>query len=85
MKDDPSEAKSGLHIDPDLLDIWRRDELFAVIRAARPGISEAELRREVFLLCYADEFSPEQQEKFLAANAAYWAREEASEHHLEGA
>ena len=51
--------------------------LIAEIRAARPDLTEGALRQEVFLLCYGDEFSPEQRERILAAIAAYWERKEA--------
>ena len=60
----------------DMFDITR-GLLIAGIRAARPDITEGELRQELFLRYYGDEFSPEQRERILAAIAAYWERKEA--------
>jgi hypothetical protein len=57
----------------DMFDITR-GLLIAGIRAARPDITEGELRQELFLRYYGDEFSPEQRERILAAIEAYWAR-----------
>ena len=51
-----------------------RSLLIAGIRAARPDITEPELRQELFLRYYGDEFSLEQREKILAAIADYWER-----------
>jgi hypothetical protein len=59
----------------DMFDITR-GLLIASIRAARPNISASELRQELFLRYYGDEFTPEQRERILAAIAAYWARKE---------
>jgi hypothetical protein len=58
----------------DMFDITRA-MVIAGIRAKKPNITEAELRQELFLRYYGDEFSPEQREKILAAIAAYWERE----------
>jgi hypothetical protein len=55
-----------------------RKLMIASIRAARPEITEAELRQELFLRYYGDEFSAEQREAILAAIAAYWARKQAT-------
>ena len=60
----------------DMFDLTR-SLLIAGIRAARPDITEVELRQVLFLRYYGDEFSPEQREKILAAIAAYWERETA--------
>jgi hypothetical protein len=62
----------------DMFDITR-GLLIAGIRKARPGITEAELRQELFLRYYGDDFTPEQRERILAGIAAYWARREASQ------
>lgn len=62
-----------LRIVSDMFDITR-SLLIAGIRAARPDITEGELRQELFLRYYGDEFSPKQREKILAAIAAYWER-----------
>jgi hypothetical protein len=62
----------------DMFDITR-GLLIAGIRAARPDITEAELRQELFLRYYGDEFSPEQRERILAAIEAYWARRDDSQ------
>lgn len=77
MSDLSHEMRSRYGIADDMLDIFRRDALIAEIRAARPDLTEGALRQEVFLLCYGDEFSPEQRERILAAIAAYWERKEA--------
>lgn len=66
------EMRSRYGIAYDMLDIHRRDALLARVRAARPELTERALRQEVFLICYGDEFSPEQREKILAAIADYW-------------
>lgn len=63
-----------LRIATEMFDLTR-SLLIAGIRAARPDITEVELRQELFLRYYGDEFSPEQREKILAAIAAYWERE----------
>ena len=84
MTGTPSEPQSRLHIPPDLLDMSQRSQLFAEIRVARPTLTEGALRQEVFLLCYGDEFSPEERQKIQAAIAAYWARR-ATEHQPEPA
>jgi hypothetical protein len=60
-----------LRIVSEMFDLTR-SLLIAGIRAARPDITEGELRQELFLRYYGDEFSPEQREKILAAIAAYW-------------
>jgi hypothetical protein len=57
----------------DMFDI-SRGMLIAGIRAARPEISEAELRQELLLRYYGEELHPEQREHVLAAIAAHWAR-----------
>ena len=62
----------------DMFDITRA-MVIAGIRAARPDITDAELRQELFLRYYGDEFSPEQREKILAAIAEYWRRKEAAQ------
>jgi hypothetical protein len=49
------------------------------IRAEKPQITESELRQELFLRYYGDEFSPEQRKKILAAIADYWRRKEAAQ------
>jgi hypothetical protein len=54
-----------------------RQLLIASIRAARPEITEVELRQELFLRYYGGEFSPEQRARILAAIAAHWARRQA--------
>jgi hypothetical protein len=43
--------------------------VIAGIRAEKPQITESELRQELFLRYYGDEFSPEQRKKILAAIA----------------
>ena len=53
-----------------------RKLMVASIRAARPGIGEVELRQELFLRYYHDEFSPEQRARILAGIAAYWERKQ---------
>jgi hypothetical protein len=63
-----------LRIVSDMFDMTRT-LLVAGIRAARPDITEVELRQELFLRYYGDEFSPEQREKILDAIAAYWERQ----------
>jgi len=65
-----------LRIVSDMFDITR-SLLIAGIRAEKPNITEGELRQELFLRYYGDEFSPEQREKILAAIAEYWGRKEA--------
>lgn len=62
----------------DMFDVTR-GLLIAGIKVARPDITEGELRQELFLRYYGDEFSPEQREKILAAIAAYWERKEAAQ------
>lgn len=57
----------------DLFDITR-SLMIAGIRAARPGITDSELRKELFLRYYGEEFSPEQRERILTAISAYWGR-----------
>lgn len=49
----------------------------AAIRAARPEITEPELRQALFLHYYGDEFTPEEREKILAGIAAHWERKQA--------
>ena len=61
-------------IDYEMLDIFQRDALLSRVRAARPDLTEGQLRQEVFLICYGDEFSLEQREKILAAIASHWQR-----------
>ena len=67
-----------LRIASDMFDLTR-SLLIAGIRAARPEITDAELRQELFRRYYGDEFSPEQREKILAAIAEYWERKEAAQ------
>jgi hypothetical protein len=62
----------------DMFDMTR-SLLIAGIRATKPGISEGELRQELFPRYYGDELSTEQREKILAAIAAYWERKEAAQ------
>lgn len=57
-----------------------RQLLIAAIRAAKPEISEVELRQELFLRYYGEEFRPEQRDRILAGIAAYWARHHVSQH-----
>ena len=52
--------------------------VIAGIRAEKPQITESELRQELFLRYYGDEFSPEQRNT-LAAIADYWRRKEAAQ------
>src|SRR5689334_4838653 len=54
-----------------------RKLMIAAIRAARPDITEVELRQELFLRYYGDEFSAEERERILAGIAAYWERQQA--------
>jgi hypothetical protein len=54
-----------------------RQVMIAGIRAARPGISEVELRQELFLRYYGAAFRPEQRDRILAGIAAHRARQEA--------
>src|SRR3954470_7793659 len=61
----------------DMFDITR-NLLVAGIRAARPDITEGELRQELFLRYYGDEFCPEQRGRILAAIEAYWERKGSS-------
>lgn len=72
-----------LRIVSDMFDMTR-SLLIAGIRATKPGITEGELRQELFLRYYGDEFSPEQCEKILAAIAAYWERTQALQDTLPG-
>jgi hypothetical protein len=60
----------------DVFDITR-NLLIARIRADRPNISKGELRQELFLHYYGNDFSTEERGRILAAIAAYWARKEA--------
>ena len=62
----------------DMFDITRA-MVIAGIRAEKPQITESELRQELFLRYYGDEFSPEQRKKILAAIADYWRRKEAAQ------
>jgi hypothetical protein len=62
----------------DMFDITRA-MVIAGIRAEKPQITESELRQELFLRYYGDEFSPEQRKKVLAAIADYWRRKEAAQ------
>ncbi len=56
-----------------------RQLLIAAIRAARPEMTEVELRQELFLRYYGEEFNPEQRERILNAIASYWARHQVSQ------
>jgi hypothetical protein len=53
--------------------------VIAGMRAEKPQMTESELRQELFLHYYGDEFSPEQRKKILAALAASWRRKEAAQ------
>jgi hypothetical protein len=66
-----------LKIASEMFDI-SRSLMIAGIRAARPEITEVELRQELFLRYYGDEFNSEQRDRILAGIAAYWARKGAS-------
>lgn len=57
-----------------MFDLARR-LVIASIREQSPGISEVELRQQLFLRFYGDEFSPEQRQKILARIRAAWERE----------
>ncbi len=61
----------------DMFDITR-GLVIASIRAERPDITEGELRQELFMRYYGDEFSSEERERILAAIAGYWSRKEAT-------
>jgi hypothetical protein len=62
----------------DMFDITRA-MVIAGIRAEKPQIPESELRQELFLRYYGDEFSPEQRQKILAPIADYWRRKEVAQ------
>ncbi len=62
----------------DLCDITR-GLVIAGLRAETPQITASELRQELFLRYYSDEYSPEQRKKLLTAIADYWRRKEAAQ------
>ena len=62
----------------DMFDI-PRPMVIAGIRAEKPQITDSELRQELFLRYYGDEFSPEPRKKTSRLIADYWRRKEAAQ------
>ena len=74
----PQPGGDRCRITLDMCDITRA-MVIAGIRAEKPQLTESELRQELFLRDYGDEFSPEQRKKILTAIADSWRRKEAAQ------